>query len=190
MDIHEPTATVLEALRFSAKLRQPREVSLEEKYEYVDRVLDIMEMRNISGAIIGTPGNGLDPESRKRLTIAVELASKPELLLFLDEPTSGLDSQAAFNIARLLKKLAAGGQAILCTIHQPSALLFEHFDELILLESGGRTVYHGELGHDSQTLIKYLQGNGAEKIHDKENPAEYMLEAIGSGNPEYDGYVS
>lgn len=133
MDIHEPTATVLEALRFSAKLRQPREVSLEDKYEYVERVLDIMEMRELSGAVIGTPGNGLDPESRKRLTIAVELASKPELLLFLDgmnlavsssvlaltfstEPTSGLDSQAAFNIARLLKKLAAGGQAILCTM--------------------------------------------------------------------------
>lgn len=84
MDIHEPTATVLEALRFSAKLRQPREVPLEEKYDYVERVLDIMEMRSIAGAVIGTAGNGLDPESRKRLTIAVELASKPELLLFLD----------------------------------------------------------------------------------------------------------
>lgn len=84
MDIHEPTSTVLEALRFSAKLRQPREVPLQEKYDYVERVLDIMEMRDIAGAIIGTPGNGLDPEARKRLTIAVELASKPALLLFLD----------------------------------------------------------------------------------------------------------
>ena len=178
MDLHEPTATVLEALRFSAKLRQPREVSLQDKYEYVDRVLDIMEMRSISGAIIGVPGAGLDPESRKKLTIAVELASKPELLLFLDEPTSGLDSQAAFNIARLLKKLAAGGQAILCTIHQPSALLFEHFDELILLQAGGRTVFHGELGKDSKTLLEYFEANGAEKCHDKENPAEYMLETV------------
>ena len=59
MDIHEPTATVLEALRFSAKLRQPREVPLKEKYEYVERVLDIMEMRDVAGAIIGTPGLSL-----------------------------------------------------------------------------------------------------------------------------------
>ena len=35
----------------------------------------------------------LSSEARKRLTIGVELASKPELLLFLDEPTSGLDAQ-------------------------------------------------------------------------------------------------
>lgn len=84
MDLHEPTATVLEALQFSAQLRQPREVSYEDKMKYVQEVLDIMEMRDLAGAIIGVPGNGLDPESRKRLTIAVELASKPELLLFLD----------------------------------------------------------------------------------------------------------
>ena len=48
-------------------------------------------------------------EQRKRLTIAVEMAAKPELLLFLDEPTSGLDSQTAWSILSLLKKLAANG---------------------------------------------------------------------------------
>lgn len=53
------------------------------------------------------------------------LASKPSLLLFLDEPTSGLDAQSAWNLVRFLRKLADQGQAILCTIHQPSALLFE-----------------------------------------------------------------
>jgi len=101
------------------------------------------------------------------------------------EPTSGLDSQAAFNITRLLKKLAANGQAILCTIHQPSAVLFEYFDELILLESGGRTVYHGNLGHDSKTLLKYFEDNGADKCPPNTNPAEYMLEAIGAGAYQY-----
>jgi ABC-type multidrug transport system ATPase subunit len=35
-DVHEPTATVREALRFSALLRQPKEVSTEEKYDYVE----------------------------------------------------------------------------------------------------------------------------------------------------------
>jgi hypothetical protein len=48
-------------------------------------------------------------------------------------------------------------------------------------------VYFGDLGHDSQNLIQYLQNNGAEKIGPKTNPAEYMLEAIGAGNPDYKG---
>ncbi|KAF2091805.1 ABC drug exporter AtrF [Saccharata proteae CBS 121410] len=187
MDVHEPTSTVREALRFSARLRQPREVPLQEKYDYVENVIDLLEMREIAGAAIGIPGSGLNQEQRKRLTIGVELASKPELLMFLDEPTSGLDSGAAFNIVRFLRKLADAGQAILCTIHQPSSVLFENFDQLLLLKSGGRTVYFGELGKDSNTLLTYLERNGAKKCPPKTNPAEYMLEAIGAGNPDYSG---
>ena len=187
MDVHEPTATVREALRFSAKLRQPREVPLAEKYAYCETIIKLLEMGSIAGATIGKIGSGLNQEQRKRLTIGVELASKPELLMFLDEPTSGLDSGAAFNIVRFLRKLADAGQAILCTIHQPSAVLFEQFDELLLLKSGGRTVYHGELGHDSRSLIDYFEGNGGKKCPPKTNPAEYMLEAIGAGNPDYEG---
>ena len=187
MDIHEPTATVREALQFSAKLRQPREVPLQEKYEYCETIIKLLEMESIAGAIIGKPGSGLNQEQRKRLTIGVELASKPELLMFLDEPTSGLDSGAAFNIVRFLRKLADAGQAILCTIHQPSAVLIEEFDELILLKSGGRIVYHGDLGYDSRNLIEYFEGNGAKKCPKNTNPAEYMLEVIGAGNPDYAG---
>lgn len=52
----------------------------------------------------------LGVEARKRLTIGVELASRPSALLFLDEPTSGLDAQSAFNLVRFLRKLAAAGQ--------------------------------------------------------------------------------
>lgn len=187
MDIHEPTATVREALRFSALLRQPREVPTQDKYAYCETIIDLLEMHDIAGATIGRVGEGLNSEQRKRLTIGVELASKPELLLFLDEPTSGLDSGAAFNIVRFLRKLADAGQAILCTIHQPSSVLFENFDELILLKSGGRVVYAGELGKDSQTLIRYLESNGGPTCPPDANPAEWMLEAIGAGNPEYKG---
>ncbi|KAI9673041.1 MAG: hypothetical protein M1817_003205 [Caeruleum heppii] len=186
-DVHEPTATVREALRFSALLRQPKEVPKKEKYDYVERIITLLEMDDIAGATIGRIGAGLNQEQRKRVTIGVELASKPELLMFLDEPTSGLDSGAAFNIVRFLRKLADAGQAILCTIHQPSSVLFEHFDELILLKSGGRLVYHGSLGPDSRTLISYFERNGAKKCPPRANPAEYMLEAIGAGNPDYKG---
>lgn len=110
MDVHEATATVREALQFSALLRQPREVSKEEKYAYCESIIDLLEMRDIASATIGKPGEGLTVEQRKRLTIGVELASRPELLFFLDEPTSGLDSGAAFNIVRFLRKLADAGQ--------------------------------------------------------------------------------
>ncbi|KAI1381532.1 ABC-2 type transporter [Hypoxylon crocopeplum] len=187
LDIHEPTATVREALQFSALLRQPREVPKEEKYAYCETIIELLEMQDIAGATIGKVGEGLNAEQRKRLTIGVELASKPELLMFLDEPTSGLDSGAAFNIVRFLRKLADAGQAILCTIHQPSAVLFENFDELILLKSGGRMVYAGELGKDSQSLINYFESNGGPKCPPNANPAEWMLEAIGAGNPDYNG---
>ncbi|CAG8892652.1 unnamed protein product [Penicillium egyptiacum] len=187
MDIHEPTATVRESLRFSALLRQPKEVPLQEKYDYCETIIDLLEMRPVAGATVGSAGSGLNQEQRKRLTIAVELASRPELLLFLDEPTSGLDSLGAFNILRFLRQLADAGQAVLCTIHQPSAVLFEHFDELLLLKSGGRVVYNGPLGNDSKTLIHYFEQNGGRKCSPHENPAEYMLEVIGAGNPDHKG---
>ncbi len=89
MDVHEPTATVREALRFSAYLRQPANVSKEEKDAYVEEIISLLELQDLTEALVFS----LSVESRKRLTIGVELASKPELLLFLDEPTSGLDAQ-------------------------------------------------------------------------------------------------
>ncbi|GAA5873664.1 hypothetical protein JCM8547_002670 [Rhodosporidiobolus lusitaniae] len=180
-DVHEPTSTVREALRFSAYLRQSASVSKEEKDRYVEEVIQLLELEDAADAMIGVPGMGLDVEARKRVTIGVELASKPQLLLFLDEPTSGLDGQSAYNIVRFLRKLAAAGQAILVTIHQPNAMLFENFDRLLLLKAGGRTVYFGDIGKDSHVLREYLARNGA-TCPDDANPAEYMLEAIGAGS--------
>ncbi|KAG0143497.1 hypothetical protein CROQUDRAFT_81007 [Cronartium quercuum f. sp. fusiforme G11] len=179
-DVHEWTATVREAFRFSAHLRQPAHISTEEKNKYVEEIIQLLEMEDLADAMIGFPGFGLGVEARKRVTIGVELAARPALLLFLDEPTSGLDGQSAYNIVRFLKKCAAAGQAILCTIHQPNALLFEHFDRLLLLKKGGRCVYFGGIGNDSSILRLYLERNGA-KCPDEANPAEFMLEAIGAG---------
>jgi ABC-type multidrug transport system ATPase subunit len=56
--------------------------------------------------------SGLNIEQRKRLTIGVELAAKPDLLLLLDESTSGLDSQMSWSICDLLAKLTQHGQAV------------------------------------------------------------------------------
>ncbi|CAE6460847.1 unnamed protein product [Rhizoctonia solani] len=58
LDVHESTATVREALRFSAYLRQPYEVSKEEKDAYVEEVIALLEMEDIADAMIGQPGVG------------------------------------------------------------------------------------------------------------------------------------
>ena len=114
-------------------------------------------------------------EQRKRLTIGVELVAKPELLLFLDEPTSGLDSDTAWSICRLLRKLADNGQAILCTIHQPSATLFQMFDRVNFLVDG-KSVYFGDIGEESKTLISYFERHDAKPCGRKENPAEWLMD--------------
>ena len=86
-DLHLETSTVRESLRFSAMLRQPDSVSKAEKYNYVEEVIKMLNMEDFAEAIVGVPGEGLNVEQRKLLTIGVELAAKPKLLLFLDEPT-------------------------------------------------------------------------------------------------------
>ncbi|USP73527.1 abc multidrug transporter [Curvularia clavata] len=180
-DLHLETSTVREALQFSAMLRQPKTVSKKEKFEYVEEVIKMLNMSDFAEAVVGVPGEGLNVEQRKLLTIGVELAAKPKLLLFLDEPTSGLDSQSSWSIIAFLRKLSSAGQAILCTIHQPSAILFQEFDRLLFLARGGKTVYFGDLGKNSRTLLDYFENNGARKCGEDENPAEYMLEIVNAG---------
>ena len=179
-DIHLPTQTVREALQVTARLRRPMEIPGEEKDAYVESVIDMLEMEDIADALIGVPGAGLNLEQRKRVTIGVELAAKPEIL-FLDEPSSGLDGQSAYSIIRLLRKLADTGQSILCTIHQPAAELIETFDSLILLVRGGKVAYDGPMGKNCSEPIKYLSTYGR-PCGEHENPAEYFLDVIGAGS--------
>lgn len=171
MDLHEGSATVREALEFSALLRQSRDVPRDEKIEYVDKVIDLLELQDLQDAVVASLG----VEPRKRLTIGVELAAKPSLLLFLDEPTSGLDSQAAFSIVRFLRKLCASGQAIICTIHQPSSELIEQFDKILALNPGGNTFYFGPVGQNGQAVVDYFAARGAH-CPEGMNVAEFLLE--------------
>ena len=177
-DLHLATATVRESLKFSAYLRQPASVSKEEKDAYVESVIKILDMQRYADAVVGVMGEGLNVEQRKRLTIGVELAAKPKLLMFLDEPTSGLDSQTAWSICQLMRKLANHGQAILCTIHQPSAMLIDQFDRLLFLQKGGKTAYFGDLGEGCKTMIDYFESKGAPKCPPNANPAEWMLDIV------------
>ncbi|KAI8722396.1 hypothetical protein NCS52_00383300 [Fusarium sp. LHS14.1] len=177
LDVHEPFATVREALEFSALLRQSRDTPREEKLKYVDTIIDLLELHDLADTLIGEVGAGLSVEQRKRVTIGVELVSKPSILIFLDEPTSGLDGQSAYNTVRFLRKLAGVGQAVLVTIHQPSAQLFAQFDTLLLLAKGGKTVYFGDIGDQAKTVREYFGRYGAPCPQDV-NPAEHMIDVV------------
>lgn len=185
-DVHLATSTVREALQFSAMLRQGAEVPTRDKLAYAEDVMDRLGMRDFADAVVGTPGEGgLSLEQRKRLSIGVELAAKPPVLLFLDEPTSGMDSQSSENIVALLRKLASAddGLAILCTIHQPSAMLFQQFDRLLLMAHGGRTVYFGDIGANSGQVLDYFYRHGrVRRCAAAENPAEYLLDVVQAAN--------
>ncbi|PNP85321.1 hypothetical protein FNYG_01338 [Fusarium nygamai] len=180
-DVHLETSTVREALQFSAMLRQPRDIPIRQKLEFAEETIHLLGMDDFADAIVGLPGKGLNAEEqRKRLSIGVELAGKPSLLLFLDEPTSGLDSQSSEAILALLKKLAAGGLGILCTIHQPSAMLFQRFDRLLLMARGGKVAYFGDIGNFSEAVLRYFDARAPRRCKDAENPAKYILGMIGN----------
>ncbi|KAK7224447.1 hypothetical protein V2G26_012450 [Clonostachys chloroleuca] len=160
LDVHEPYATVREALEFSALLRQDRKTPYKEKLRYVDVIIDLLELHDIADKLIGSIGNGLNVEQRKRVTIGVELVSKPSILIFLDEPTSGLDGQSAYSTVRFLRRLAAAGQAILVTSI-----------------NRGKTVYFGDIGDQAQVVKSYFERNGA-PCPAKANPAEHIIDVV------------
>ncbi|KAF1846524.1 AtrD, ABC-transporter [Cucurbitaria berberidis CBS 394.84] len=186
-DLHLNTMTVREALEFSALLRQPPKYSEAQKLHWVKTVISLLDIDRdgFVDAVIGVPGEGLNIEQRKRVTIGVELAARPDLLLFLDEPTSGLDSDSSMSIIKLLRRLADHGQAILCVIHQPSAPLLSHFDRLLLL-SEGKSLYFGDLGRQFETMVNYFEHHGARHLTAAENPAEWMIN-VSNQSDEADG---
>ncbi|KAJ8527440.1 hypothetical protein ON010_g14823 [Phytophthora cinnamomi] len=177
MDIHSDSATVREALIFSAMLRQDANISAAQKMESVEECIELLELGPIADKII----RGSSTEQMKRVTIGVELAAQPSII-FMDEPTSGLDARSAKLIMNGVRKIADSGRTIVCTIHQPSTEVFNLFDSLLLLRRGGRMVFFGELGEDSKNLINYFEAfPGVNPIKPGYNPATWMLECIGAG---------
>ncbi|KAH9293069.1 hypothetical protein KI387_041723 [Taxus chinensis] len=181
-DIHSPYVTVYESLVYSAWLRLPKEVDQKTREMFVDEVMELVELTNLKGALVGLPGvNGLSTEQRKRLTIAVELVANPSII-FMDEPTSGLDARAAAIVMRTVRNTVDTGRTVVCTIHQPSIDIFESFDELVLMKRGGQMIYVGPLGRNSQDLIDYFEAvEGVPKITPGYNPATWMLESSSVG---------
>lgn len=86
---------------------------------------------------------GLSGGQKRRLSIALELVGKPDILI-LDEPTSGLDSVSAYYVMLMLKKLTSEGVTVICTLHQPSSQIYEMLDKITFI-SKGNACFHGTL---------------------------------------------
>ena len=180
MDLHDRTATIREAIEFSAILRQESRIPREEKLAYAEEIIDLLELRAIEHALIMSLG----VEQRKRVTIAVELAARPSML-FLDEPTTGLDSQSAATLIRFLGKLARAGHGIICTIHQPSSMLIQQFDMILALNPGGQTIYFGPIGDNGAAVNTYF-ANREVYCPPSKNIAEFILETAVKGGKRKD----
>lgn len=59
-------------------------------------------------------------------------------------------------------------------------------DDLLLLRPGGDAIFFGELGPNSQNLVKYFEARGAHAIDLGENPANWVLTVLSSGDCKVD----
>ncbi|KAJ3669243.1 hypothetical protein LUZ60_011193 [Juncus effusus] len=169
------TLTVRETITYSALLRLPTTMTKVELRRVVENTIEEMGLQDCSDRNIGNWHlRGISGGEQKRLSIALEILTRPRLL-FLDEPTSGLDSASAFFVIQTLRQMAIdGNKTIISSVHQPSGEVFALFDDLCLL-SGGEVVYFG----DAKSAPKFFAEAGF-PCPSKRNPSDHFLRCINS----------
>ncbi len=182
-DVHFPSLTVEETIRYSAWTRMPEGTSEDERERRVEFLVDMMELGHVKHSRVGDAmSKGISGGQAKRLSIAVEIVSLPNLI-FLDEPTSGLDSAIALEVMTAVRKLANDNRTCITTIHQPSPEVFDLFDRVILL-SNGKLLYSGS----SKFVTAYFSNIGYSFSPDM-NPAEFIIDICsGLRNPDGQEY--
>jgi len=171
-DVFFSNLTVLETLTLAARLKLPKTMTREEKDEAVQKVIFALSLSQAMNTRIGGIGKGgISGGEKKRVNVATELITRAPIL-FLDEPTSNLDAFQALNVMNCLRRVASGGRAVVCTIHQPRSSIYALFDQLLLL-SQGKIVYYG----DAKDATKYFNRQGF-VCPQHFNPADYFLDVI------------
>ena len=161
----EALLTVAENMTVAADLKLPTSTPRYEKETIIKDILNTLGLYEHMDTLTEKLSGG----QKKRLSIALELVNNPTVM-FLDEPTTGLDSSSCMHVVNLLKLLARQGRTIVCTIHQPSASLFQLFD-LVYVLANGECLFHGA----TTQLVSYLE-NVKLPCPVYYNPADYVIE--------------
>ena len=170
-DIIHRELTVYRTLYYVAKLRLSRDVSRAEINRSIEEVLDVTgltERRNL-------PISQLSGGQRKRVSIAVELITKPSVI-FLDEPTSGLDPATEERIMKLFRQIAESGRTVILTTHAMENVKL--FDKIVVMMRG-KLVFYGT----PDDALKYLNAKSFKGLFDKlEKPVEELVREHGEAN--------
>ncbi|MFC9244834.1 FHA domain-containing protein [Streptomyces sp. NPDC057136] len=135
-DILHAQLTVRRALGYAAELRFPQDTAASERQARVSEVMGELGLEQRADQ----PIHSLSGGQRKRVSVALELLTKPSLL-FLDEPTSGLDPGMDRSVMHMLRGLADDGRTVIVVTH--SVLSLDVCDRLLVLAPGGRIAYYG-----------------------------------------------
>ena len=134
--------SVLQTVDDAAELRLPKEQTrARARKPHVKEVMDLLGLSAGEGGLVCKKSGG----QLRRICIAMELVSNPELLV-LDEPDSGLDGVIAREIFTKLRAIADEGKIVIVITHTPDRVI-DLFDKLIVLgrDSGrcGRLAFYG-----------------------------------------------
>jgi ABC-type multidrug transport system ATPase subunit/pSer/pThr/pTyr-binding forkhead associated (FHA) protein len=147
-DIIHMELTVYQALDYAAKLRMPGDTSKDERHQRIMEVLEDLDLTHRKDVQI----SGLSGGQQKRVSIGVELLTKPGLF-FLDEPTSGLDPGTETAFMHLMRRLADQGRTIILVTHATKNVMLA--DKVVFLARGGYLAWFGPPDEALQYFDQY-----------------------------------